>query len=343
VMRRGGKALLLVTNRLPAEEDHQLPALATSAGPEELPIPVILVRTGALLPFFTEQGISLSTLAGEIDHGGNPKSMAFPNGYSASVSVRIDSVQTRGRNVLAWVPGHPDCKEYVIVAAHYDHVGLGEKYSMDNGGKGKLHPGADDNASGVAALLELARTLAAERQKPLPQGTRGVLLAAFGGEEHGLFGSAYLLKHPVVPGGTLVGVLNFDMVGRLRDGELFQAGLESVPELTDVVEHAAAQTGLTLKPLREYPYNMSDHGTFLDAGIPGLLLFTGLHLEYHTPRDTPDRVDTTGIAKVLEVAGEVLREMRNAERPLRYTGGKNPAYERKRTEQVSPGNAYEYE
>lgn len=343
VARRGGKALVLVTNRLPREENTDLPVFPASAGPVELPIPVVMVRASALESLFTQHNANLTKLAQSIDSEGVPHSFAFPSSFRSTLAVRLQGVNAKGTNVMAWVPGHPDSNEYVVVGAHHDHVGSGENYSLDNSGRGKLHPGADDNASGIAALLELARTLSAERPEALPAGTRGVLLVAYGGEEHGLFGSSYLLRNLPLPGKKLVGAMNFDMVGRLRESELFQAGLDSVPELKDTFETAASRAGLTLKSLSEYPYNMSDHGSFLDIGIPAILLFTGLHLEYHTPRDTADRVNVEGIVTMLGVAQSVLENMRSRSTSLVYVPGANPGYQRQWTESTLPSNAFDYE
>lgn len=342
VAARGGKALLIISNRLPAEEEAELPAFPASSGPAVLPIPVLMVRPAAIAPFFVEQGLSLSGLVRAIDEQSQPRSKPFADSYRVSLSVRPDATKSEGRNVLGWLPGDPSNGEYVVVGAHYDHVGRGERFSMDNAGSGKLHPGADDNASGMAALMELARVAALRRSAGSPGG-RSVLFVAFGGEEHGLFGSAHFLHQQPVPGFRLAGMLNFDMVGRLRENEIFSAGLESVPELRSVAETAAREQSLELRPLPDYPYNMSDHGTFLDAGIPAVLLFTGLHMEYHTPRDTPDRINAPGMLQVLHVASALLDAITDPARPLRFEGGKNPGYERIFREVALPSNPFDFE
>ncbi|MCW5965461.1 MAG: M28 family peptidase [Bryobacterales bacterium] len=342
VAQRGGKALLIVSNRLPADEDAELPAFGASAGPMQSPIPILMVRAAAIAPFFTEQGLSLSALQRSIDETGNPASAHFAGVYRITLSVKTEGVQAKGSNVLGWLPGDPSNGEYVVVGAHFDHVGLGERFSMDNSGKGKLHPGADDNASGVAAMLELARVLS-HRQRLEGAHGRSVLFVAFGGEEHGLFGSTHFLHQQPVEGKRLVGMLNFDMVGRLREDELFEAGLGSVPELRSLATNAASRYQLDLKPLSEYPYNMSDHGTFLDAGIPAVLLFTGLHMEYHTPRDTAERVNAAGTLRVLKVAELLLEAMRDPERQLTFQGGANPGFERPFREATAPSNPFDFE
>ncbi len=342
VAQRGAKALIIVSNRLPADDEAELPAFAASTGPALLPIPVIAVRASAIAPFFTEQGWSLSGLQRRIDDTGQPSSQPFSTAYRMSISVRIDGASARGINVMGWLPGHPSNGEYIVVGAHYDHVGRGERFSMDNRGSGRIHPGADDNASGVAAMLELARILVRRQRDAGPAG-RSVLFMAFGGEEHGLFGSTHFVHQQSLPGRKLVGMLNFDMVGRLREKELFSAGLDSVPEIRSLASESAHRQGLSLKPLPDYPYNMSDHGTFLDAGIPAVLLFTGLHMEYHTPRDTSDRVDLQGTAQVLKVALDLVEAMASPQQPLRFRGGANPGHERPFREAVVPSNPFDFE
>jgi Zn-dependent M28 family amino/carboxypeptidase len=138
-------------------------------------------------------------------------------------------------------------------------------------------------------------------------------------------------------------MINFDMVGRLRESELFVAGLESVPELAPVAESAANGAGLRLERITEYPYNMSDHGNFLEAGIPAVLLFTGLHLEYHTAKDTADRVNADGAALVLDVAYELFMAMTESAEAPRYIPGKDPAYERNLRELATPSNPFQQE
>lgn len=348
VAERGGVALVLISNRLPSELNDELPPFSASAGPGKLPIPVLLARATALAPFFTEQGVELQALLRQIDREGQPHSFAFPPGYRASLHVTLKGKTADGFDVLGWKPGQTD--EYVIVGAHYDHIGYGKRFAMDPAAKGLLHPGADDNASGVASMLELARAVSSG-----PTLRRGVLFVAFGGEEHGLFGSAALLQraaslpgHPAQPGhtalpGHLAGMINFDMVGRLRNNELFIAGLESAPALIPPTEQAAQAAGLTLRRIADYPYSMSDHGTFLDAGIPALLFFTGLHPEYHTALDTADPLNPEGAQSMLAVAYEALLFLADSPSEVEYVPGQDPAIQRNLREIASPSNPFQQE
>lgn len=336
VAKRGGAAVLIVTNRLPDEANDELPPFASSGGPGQLPIPVVLVRAQAIAPFFTEQGTELASLIRAIDRDRQPRSFSFAPGYRATLHVRLKGISAKGIDILGWRAGETD--EYVIVGAHYDHIGRGERFAMDPANRGKIHPGADDNASGVASLLEMARILSHG-----PALRRGILFVAFAGEEHGLFGSTALRERlPEMPG-RLVGMMNFDMVGRLRENRLFIAGLDSAPALAEVTEAAARQTGLSLERITNYPYSMSDHGTFLDAGVPAVLFFTGLHDDYHTALDTPDRLNAEGALRILAVAYETLLKLADSAESTSYIVGKDPAVQRNMTELSTPSNPFQQE
>ncbi len=333
---RGGAALVLITNRLPEEAGDDLPPFASSSGPGQLPIPVVLVRAQSIAPFFTEQGLDLASLVRAIDQEEQPRSFEFPAGYRATLHVKLKGTSVKGVDVLGWRAGRTD--EYVVVGAHYDHIGHGERFAMDPANRGKIHPGADDNASGVASLLEMARVIARG-----PVLRRGILFVAFAGEEHGLFGSTALRENLAAMPGRLTGMMNFDMVGRLRDNRLFIAGLDSVPALAPVTESAARKLGLSLERITDYSYSMSDHGTFLDAGVPAVLFFTGLHDEYHTALDTPDRLNAEGALRILAVAHETLLTMADGAESLEYIGGKDPAIQRHSREIVAPSNPFQQE
>lgn len=336
VAERGGVALVLVSNRLPDEANDELPPFSSSAGPGKLPIPVLMARVRSVAPFFTEQGVELQSLLRAIDREGQPHSFAFPDGYRASLRVTLKEKTTEGFDILGWKPGQTG--EYIVVGAHHDHIGFGKRFSMDSADRGKIHPGADDNASGVASMLELARVVAHG-----PSLKRGVLFVAFGGEEHGLFGSTALLHRLSNFPGRLAGMVNFDMVGRLRNNELFVAGLESAPALGAPTESAAQSAGLTLRRITDYPYNMSDHGTFLDAEVPAVLFFTGLHPEYHTSRDTADRLNPEGARQMLAVAYEALLALADGAQVVEYVPGKDPAIQRNLREIAAPSNPFQQE
>jgi Zn-dependent M28 family amino/carboxypeptidase len=156
-------------------------------------------------------GKSLDEVQGQISHSAKPQSFAFPDSLHMAIHVDIETTRATVNNVLAYLPGKTD--EYVIVGAHYDHLGRGNYDSLAPSQIGQIHPGADDNASGTAGVMELARMFAPMKGEL----QRGILFMSFAGEELGLLGSAYWVQHPIMPIDKAVAMLNMDMIGRIDD------------------------------------------------------------------------------------------------------------------------------
>jgi hypothetical protein len=221
-------------------------------------------------------------------------------------------VPLRARNVIALVPGR-DAKlrgEYVVVGAHYDHMSAFPRSESDIVLPGSVWNGADDNASGTAAVLALVRLLAAAPAR------RSLLFVNFSGEELGLFGSSYFVAHTPVPADSMVAMVNFDMVGRLRDSALIVNGVGSARELPRIVDAAARATGLRTVPASDAT-TASDHVPFDARGIPALHLFTGFHADYHRETDDPALVSAAGIARVVDFAAQLLRAVGDQPQRLR--------------------------
>jgi Zn-dependent M28 family amino/carboxypeptidase len=210
------------------------------------------------------------------------------------------------------VPGSEDARdeEAVVLGAHYDHVGLGGRYSAAPDRTGEIHNGADDNASGVAALIEVARAAASDRGRF----SRSLVFVAFAGEERGLFGSAHYATHPVIPMADTVAMINLDMIGR-SNGRLEVSGLNEVPSLAPDVEAAAAVAGLDVRR-GGAGAGRSDDSSFIDKNVPSLHFFTGFHADYHRPTDDWPRIDATGTARVATLALELAARLSvRADRP----------------------------
>jgi hypothetical protein len=201
-----------------------------------------------------------------------------------------------GRNVLGLLEGSdPQLKnEYIIVGAHYDHLGLGQFGSTSKTRGRFIHNGADDNASGVAAMLAVAERLVRERP------ARTVVFMGFSGEEEGLIGSRYFANNPTFPIANVRAMLNLDMVGRLGKGPLIVYGIGTAHEWEQLVTAAAAkeQVGVTLNP---DGYGASDHTSFYEKNIPVLHFFTNVHGDYHNPGDDWDKIDAAGLGKVASI------------------------------------------
>jgi hypothetical protein len=229
---------------------------------------------------------------------------AFRPPLVSLVAAQIDT-SARAYNVVAVVSGTDtlQAQEWIVVGAHYDHLGQTGIGARDPQFASVPHVGADDNASGTAAVLELARRLAAS---PL---RRSVMFVHFAAEEIGVVGSRTFLLDPPVPLGAMVAMVNLDMVGRLGRGRLQIFGVESAPEWGRIIDDAHETERLPL--VKHDPLGLrgtaSDHVPFFDEGIPVVHLFTGLHDEYHTKDDTVDRIDFDGLTRIVAFAERLVR------------------------------------
>ena len=216
------------------------------------------------------------------------------------------------QNVLALVPGRdPSLRgEYVVIGAHFDHLGRSPAGALDPEARDVIRNGADDNASGTAALLELARMFSASPAR------RSIVIAHFSGEELGLLGSQWFVDHPPVSMDSVVAMVNFDMVGRLRNEKLIVYGVATARELGGIVDSANTTPRLAVSAVGD-GFGPSDHSSFYAKGIPVLHFFTDLHDDYHRASDDVERIEADGEARVVAMAERVVRAI--ADRPARLT------------------------
>lgn len=241
----------------------------------------------------------LAKLEEEIDRGPKPQSREL-TGWRAAGRADIQRTQTEAKNVIAVLPGEgPHAEETVVVGAHYDHIGFGGAGSLSRGVTA-VHPGADDNASGVTVMLEVARVLAA-RQPKLP---RRVVFIAFTGEESGLLGSNHYVQHPLVPLDKTVAMLNLDMVGRLRDDRLTVIGSNTAKPFGDLLDKANEHVGLKLGKVPSGP-GASDQTAFYVRQVPVMHFFTGMHGEYHRTSDKFETLNVAGMRRVAQLVEDV--------------------------------------
>ena len=236
--------------------------------------------------------------------------MPFPETLQLSLKVDIEATHARVNNVLAYLPGKTD--EYIIVGAHYDHLGRGDSNSLAPSQIGQIHPGADDNASGTAGVLELARLFAPQKG----QLDRGILFASFSGEELGLLGSAEWVKEPTLPLDKCVAMLNMDMIGRIKDNKVYIGGVGTGSTFKAILEQAQKQSKSDFKI--EYSaggYSASDHTSFVAKKIPVLFFFSGLHSDYHKPSDTWDKINAPAAAQLLDMVSDVALQLVSAPAP----------------------------
>jgi Zn-dependent M28 family amino/carboxypeptidase len=223
------------------------------------------------------------------------------------------------RNVIGILPGSDPARarEAIVIGAHYDHVGLGGRLSLTPD-RVEIHNGADDNASGTASIIEMARSAVADRAR-FP---RTLVFIAFAGEERGLLGSAYYASHATFPIDNTVAMLNLDMVGRARGG-VDVSGLDVSPSMEADLKAAATAAGGGLQIKREGPgAGRSDDSNFLDHRIPAINFFTGFHPDYHRPGDDWEKIDAPGTKRVATLALELAARL--AERTSRpeFVGSK---------------------
>ena len=234
------------------------------------------------------------------------------------IVVSVEKVKKTDQNVVALLPPPEltDETEYVIVGAHYDHIGHGEIGSLARKGEeGQIHNGADDNASGTAVVLELATTLSEAYQKHPEEFRRGIIFALWSGEELGLIGSTHFVNHPVVPLEKMAAYVNFDMVGRLRENKLILQGVGSSSIWTKLIEKRNIPIGFNLT-LQEDPYLPTDVTAFYPKEVPVLSFFTGGHEDYNRPTDDPETLNFSGIEQISDFAHGIVLDLISAdERP----------------------------
>ena len=301
----GAKAVIVVNGKLGDGEEDLLTRFGSVSGPENVGIVFAQVKNAVADSWFQSAGKSLKDLQAHIDAITQPASFAFAESRRVSLHIDIETTHATVNNVLAWLPGQTD--EYVIVGAHYDHLGYGNFDSLAPSQIGQIHPGADDNASGTAGVLELARLLAPQRG----QLKRSILFMDFAGEELGLLGSAAWVKDPTRPLTKAVAMINMDMIGRIKDDKVYIGGVGTGSTFKSVLEQAQKDAPFKI----EYSaggYASSDHTSFVSKKIPVLFFFSGLHSDYHKPSDTWDKINAPSAARLLDLVGNVAVQLASA-------------------------------
>jgi hypothetical protein len=306
----GARAMILVNDALAPGEDDRLIPFDSLSGPQNPGIMLLQVKRCVADGWLAPSGKTLAALQKPIDEKLETQSMAIES-LALDVRVDVQHIHARTQNVAGVLRGSDPqlAAQAVVVGAHYDHLGLGRHDALDPDAAGQVHPGADDNASGTAAVLELARVLAARRGEL----KRSIVFLTFSGEELGLLGSAYYTAHPLWPLDETVAMLNLDMVGRVRDSKLFVGGIGTSPVFPHILE-AANTSGLHLESSRS-GYGSSDHTSFYVKDIPVLFFFSGLHSDYHRATDTPDKINAGEESRVTDLAERTLLALASGERP----------------------------
>jgi aminopeptidase YwaD len=301
----GAKAVVVLNGKLGDGDEDLLSRFGSVSGPESVGIVMAQVKNSVAESWFQSTGKSLQEVQGQINSTSKPASFAFPDTLHLWLHIDIETTRATVNNVLAWLPGQTD--EYVMIGAHYDHLGRGNFDSLAPSQIGQVHPGADDNASGTAGVLELARLLARRGG----QLKRSILFMNFAGEELGLLGSAAWVKDPTRPLAKAVAMINMDMIGRIKDDKVYIGGVGTGSSFKSVLEQAQKDASFKI----EYSaggYSSSDHTSFVTKKIPVLFFFSGLHSDYHKPSDTWDKINAPSAARLLDMVGNVAVQLADA-------------------------------
>ena len=252
---------------------------------------------------------NITAIAGNIKESKKPESFDVAN-VSMNIAVDLVNVEKPTANVIGYVSGTDPklSNEYIVVGAHFDHLGWGPENSRYEGPPA-IHHGADDNASGTAAMMELARIISAS---PLE---RPIIFMGFTGEEFGLLGSGYYCKHPLVANDKVIFMLNLDMVGRMEENKVNVHGTGTSKRWDPMIDSLQKVYNLNISTSSD-GWGPSDQTSFYANGIPVLFLFTGLHDDYHKPSDTWDKIIYPGLEKIVEFSESIVQTVaKNPERP----------------------------
>jgi hypothetical protein len=308
---RGAKAVLVATGPNSAHAGELVP-LTSDFTNSASGIVAASINGKTADALFAPGGKTLKELQTALDSE-NPhvKSTSILPKVKATLACSVEHLKKSDSDVVAYLsPSQKSSHdEYVVVGAHYDHLGRGGSSSLDRAGEeNKIHPGADDNASGVAWVMELAASLAMERAEHPEKFRRGVILACWSGEEIGLIGSAAFCEQPPVPLEKVVAYLNADMVGRMRDNKLSLQGAGSSHAWRRLIEKRNVAAGFNLA-LQDDPYLPTDVTSFYTKNVPVLNFFTGAHEDYHRPTDTADKLNYKDLERITTFARDIVLDL----------------------------------
>lgn len=350
--KNAGARALLIVSREPLLKDDRLSQLTydNSAGDAGLPVAVI-----------SQDLIGGKTTFDRLEEGAKKRQYIFDETSTASLTIDLVRKEVQAYNVIGVLEGSDRLlkNEAIIVGAHYDHLGRGGEGSLA-ARPGEIHHGADDNASGTAGVLELARLFASQRPRP----KRTILFICFSGEEEGLLGSSYYVNHPIVPLANTTAMINMDMIGRMKDRKLIVGGVGTAKEWRELLNSgntaqtvrvtasadSSASAGMPIVvstngspimsvdwskafdlTIQEDGYGPSDHSSFYSKQIPVLFFWTGTHIDYHKPSDTFDKINYIDEVRVLTMVARIVREVDSADKRLTYTVAKSDSQQGRST------------
>jgi hypothetical protein len=323
---KGAAAIIFVNGYNPYKDEDELVRLKYDQAGSVSGFGIVNVKRAIVEKLFEMKELNLKEIQNTINDSLEPFSFEF-NDINVNISTDVKHVVVDSWNVAGYLKGNdPELKnEYIIIGAHFDHLGMGENNSLYTGDEPQIHNGADDNASGTAGLLELAEKFSVHKDEL----KRTVLFAAFSGEEEGLLGSAYFADNMPVTTGDVAMMINMDMIGRLNDeNSLIVYGTGTSSNLEDVLnKNNSYEFVLTFN---DEGYGPSDHSSFYGKKIPVLFFFTGTHEDYHRPSDDTEKINFDGEEQVLKYVYDVAMDIDNNDTKPDYI-----AVKRKDTGRVS--------
>ncbi len=321
---RGAAGIILVNPPGAVFAKDGLQDVAASRAGDELDIPVVQVTpevADRLLSTADPDGRDLRTLRGIADAGAHG-CILFESKQEVRLATAIDGGMNRTANIGGVLRGRGAlADEWIVIGGHYDHVGFGTFGAMPTN-RGRLHPGADDNASGTAGVIIASELLSRRYEEAAADANlRSILFIAFTGEESGLNGSRHYVANPTLPAGSINAMINLDMIGRMRSDTLVVGGVGTAEGMLDDLRPILLESGLTINadPNGRSP---SDHASFYGAGIPVVFFFTGTHDVYHQPGDYGWTVNPVGAAAVVELVVDVAEHFATDPEKLVFDDGR---------------------
>ena len=314
----GAKALLLISGA-PNFKDERLARLQYDNMAGNVGLPIAIVSLQAIEKLAPELSFPKALQLATTKQQSTVKTISGP----FTVVTDVVRKEVPAYNVIGVLEGSDPVakKETIVIGAHYDHLGRGGSGSLAQR-SGEIHHGADDNASGTAGMLELARLFAEQRPRP----KRTIVFVGFGGEEEGLLGSNYYVNHPSSPLTNTVAMINMDMIGRMKDRKLVIGGVGTAKEWRDIITKGTADSNRSFSlTLNEDGFGPSDHSSFYGKQVPVLFFWTGTHTDYHKPTDTWDKINYADQARVVDLVAYIVRDVDSTEKRLTYTTAKTEA------------------
>lgn len=316
---KGAKAIIFFTP-YSQQEEEDLTSVGIDYSYSDSGIQSLILKRGIAEEILLNAGKSLKEIEEKLSNKKN-SSFEFPD---LKVEVKTEVIEEEGRtvNVIGIIEGaDPILKnEFIVIGAHYDHIGLGKRNSRsDAKSEDSIHNGADDNASGVAGLIELADFFSCRKDSL----KRSIVFIAFSAEELGLIGASHYVDNPVVPLDKTVAMINMDMIGRLDENKLTVFGIGSSPEWKGLINNSNSRHNFDIR-FNNSGFAPSDQSVFFAEEIPVLHFFTGLHDDYHTPGDDWEKINSKGQQKVLALMSDVIWDLDSRQNKVAFSNAKEP-------------------